>query len=232
MKVLSKQEMQARIDDLRAKGYVYVYGAKYTGHPITLAEVKQLRNDNSQMYTEKYYADTVSMCVGKYAIDCSGLVCRIWGISEHGSWAISEFDESDGFKNIPYTANTTLQFGDCLWKSGHVGFALDNSTVYEAKGLYYGVVNSSRGATAWKKVIRPLSIESWDYEALGWIHDPDGSWWYATGHTRGDYYKNTVANIAAKQYMFDADGWLVQNPSIKVDASGAIKSISGTKYKS
>lgn len=231
---LVKNEMLMRIQEIKQNKYVYVYGAKYTGKPVTVNEINQFRRDNSQVYTEQYYMDTLRMCVGKYALDCSGLVCRVWGISDIGSWSISELAQTrpEEFEEYTYSGAQEVKFGDALWKSGHVGFALDNSRVFEASGLYSGIIESNRASKDWKKIIRPTHITEWDYLITGWVHEPDGSWWWADSHYKGNYPTNEIRTIDGKQYCFDKDGWLVGPCNIEVGASGEIINIQGLRWKS
>ncbi len=231
---LVKNEMKQRIQEIKDKGYVYVYGAKYTGKVITVTEINQFRRDNSQVYTDKYYMDTLRMCVGKYAIDCSGLVCYVWGVKDIGSWSIAELatTQADSFDEYTYSGAQEVYFGDCLWKPGHVGLALDNARVFEASGLYSGIIETARNAKEWKKIIRPKNITEWYYQITGWVHEGDGSWWWADSHTKGDYPANTVREINGKLYCFDCNGYLVGPANIEVGDSGEIVKIQGIRWKS
>lgn len=67
-----------------------------------------------------------------------------------------------------------------------------------------------------------------DYKQIGWNHDSNG-WWYAYGHTRGEYHINNAVRIDGHLYFFDTEGYCVKNPTVKTDEKGALISISGQR---
>lgn len=233
---LNKKSVMAKLaGEILDLKYVYCYGAKYTGTPITAAKIKTLRDNNSQVYTPEYYQKTLTKCVGKYAIDCSGLVCHVWGISDIGSYQIAELPDSNPtlFTKTAYTATAKLEPFDCLWKPGHVGLAsVDTNYTIEARSLDAGVGMFKKTDHDWKSIIHPLAPAEEDGRSVGWYHEPDGTWWYSTGTHEGQYYRNTVAEINNELYMFDADGWLVVSPIITFNDNGSIRKIEGERYKS
>lgn len=185
--------------------YAYAYGAKnYTG-TLTKQKLDAMRKDNPKMYTNDYYNKTAKN-IGKKVIDCSGLVCELWGISNIGSSQIAELPNT---KPLLYTQVNVLDilWGDVLWKQGHVGIYIGGDRVLEAKGVTQGVRLSKVNDTQWVKVIRMNSLHRYDIK--GWVLDQNNQWWYAYGQSAGEFYHNTICDPDGRgiYYRFDADGY-------------------------
>lgn len=217
---LTKADVLRRAKKLVDDGWQYVYGAKYSDNPITAKRINQLRVENSQVFTNSYYSKAISK-VGLNCIDCSGLVCHCWGISDIGSWTIHYLpnEEPAHYENVKLE---NLKPADAVWKSGHVGIYIGDGKVIEARGINYGVQITNLTDQPWKHGVRKLDFkEAYDYENLGWNEDTKG-WWYAYGHFKGEYYKNQVVRIDGKYYAFDADGYLCYRGTFNTNSNGEI----------
>ena len=71
-------------------------------------------------------------------------------------------------------------------------------------------------------------VKTWDYENLGWNWDGKG-WWYATGHSRGEYHKNNAVRIGGKLYFFDTEGYCVYPNNIQCNKKGYMEYINGER---
>lgn len=206
--------------------YNYIYGYKYSYNPVTKARIKVLASQNPKIFTDAYY-NKACQFVGKYAIDCSGLVCYCLGINDIGSYEIYErATAKDGMRVV--TKDEVVKYGDVLWKQGHVGIvtSVDNGNgmvvhTIEAKTInavvkYYTYNGAKYAApSGWSQVIRPdykvpmpEPVEETATRKAGWQKDKDGRWWYSTGTDKGDYLRNGFYNIAGKDYYFDKEGYL------------------------
>lgn len=119
------EQSNARAKEMCANGYRYLYGGK--GQLYTTALVKQLH---------KLYPNNVPMTEalkdadkGYRAIDCSGFVCDVLGISSMGSAQI----RSTAVKHLS-VSKANAQPGMVLWRSGHVAYVGEGLKVYEAAG--------------------------------------------------------------------------------------------------
>ena len=220
---ITVNEAIRRAKKLVADDWNYVYGAKYNDNPITVKLINRLRAENSQVYTHNYYTKALTK-VGKNAIDCSGLVCHCWGISDIGSWSI-HYLPNEKPNSYASVSLKELIAGDAVWKSGHVGLYIGNGKVIEARGIDYGVQITNLTDQLWKHGIRKKDFkEAYDYENLGWNEDTKG-WWYAYGHFKGEYYKNEIACINGKYYAFDADGYMCYRGTFNTNSKGEIITI-------
>lgn len=97
-----------------ADGYVYIYG--YKGDKATKPQVERLIALYPKVFT--YTIKKLALGkVGKFAIDCSGYVCKASGISHMGSYQIySSAPSKWSIKNLNH-----IQNGMFIWRSGHVG---------------------------------------------------------------------------------------------------------------
>ena len=220
---ITVNEAIRRAKKLVADDWNYVYGAKYNDNPITVKLINRLRAENSQVYTHNYYTKALTK-VGKNAIDCSGLVCHCWGISDIGSWSI-HYLPNEKPNSYASVSLKELIAGDAVWKSGHVGLYIGNGKVIEARGIDYGVQITNLTDQLWKHGVRKKDLKTaYDYENIGWNEDTKG-WWYAYGHFKGEYYKNQVVCIDGKYYAFDAEGYLCYIGTFYTNASGEIIAI-------
>ena len=113
------------------KNCVYWYGAK--GEQCTY----KLLNILSALYPGIYTTTYKQKCMtdirnGEHAIDCSGLVCRAYGISN-----MSTYDMPKHFTE--YTG--PVKNGMIVWKHEHVGLYY-NGMVLEARGIDYDVTDT------------------------------------------------------------------------------------------
>lgn len=219
---LSTALQQANEFTSGAQKWWYGYGFKYNNNPPKDSVADALAAMYPSTYTASYLSRVKNYIKnGYYLIDCSGLVCRCLMISDIGSSQIATLPSRDG--NYTEHSLSEVIAGDILWRSGHVALAISDKLCVEARGIDYGVIQSEIAKRDFTKVIRPTYYY---YENLGWNKDDEG-WWYAYGRRKGEYYWNCTAWINDKLYAFDKEGYMVYNPSVKTDDSGAITSISG-----
>jgi len=128
------------------RNYVYWYGAK--GEECTY----KLLNTLSTLYPGIYTTTYKQKCMidirnGKHAIDCSGLVCRAYGISN-----ISTYEMPKHFTE--YTG--PIKNGMIVWRPNHVGLYY-NGKVLEARGIDYDITDTrTYKKLDWKRVyIKP-----------------------------------------------------------------------------
>lgn len=113
------------------KNCVYWYGAK--GEQCTY----KLLNILSALYPGIYTTTYKQKCMidirnGEHAIDCSGLVCRAYGISNMSTYEMPKhFTEYTG----------PVKNGMIVWKHEHVGLYY-NGVVLEARGIDYDVTDT------------------------------------------------------------------------------------------
>lgn len=223
--------MDARLKEMRS--YKYIYGYKYSKNPVNKSELQILRAANSQVFTDSYYQQATSM-IGKNAIDCSGLVCYVHGLKDIGSWTIQQLPSlyPSVWKDVGKPSLSTLNKYDILWKSGHVAIYLGDGTIEEARGINHGVqVNKFIDRNIFTKTIRRTNIIlEQGYENTGWNKDNTG-WWYAYGHNKGEYYRNTIVSIGGRLCAFNANGYFVTNCECIHDTNGYIDTVLGDIYK-
>ena len=148
------------------KNCVYWYGAK--GEQCTY----KLLNILSALYPGIYTTTYKQKCMadirnGECAIDCSGLVCRAYGISN-----MSTYDMPKHFTE--YTG--PVKNGMVLWKQNHVGLYY-NGMVLEARGIDYDVTDTRT------------------YKKLDWERvyiKPDVNYDADMEHTPIDYLKTAI----------------------------------------
>lgn len=214
-------------------GEAYIYGFKHSYNPVAESRINTLASQYPSTFTSTYIAKAKKF-IGKYAIDCSGLVCHCLGIADIGSYYISQLATSNPSNYTAYTPSSTApKEGDILWRTGHCSIYIGDGYLIEAKGISYGVIKSKYVKSEWTRIIRPTYVirpAYAYYENIGWNEDSVG-WWYAYGGYNGNYYKSTVKEIEGKLYAFNADGYVIANPTITTDDKGAIKTIEGGIYK-
>lgn len=128
---------------LRYKNFVYWYGAK--GQRCTQALLNQLAGLYPGIYTLTY----VRKCrddiqAGKWAVDCSGLVCLAYGCEQIGTaQMLQKFHVWQG----------SPADGMIVWKDGHCGIYY-NGRVIEARGIDYDITTSRKYIKKqWQKVL-------------------------------------------------------------------------------
>lgn len=179
--------------------YVYWYGGK--GQKCTQQLLNTLAKQNPGTYSTTYINKAKKdITNGKTCIDCSGLVCKAYNISNIGSYQIH-----DTFKKI----NTKdASAGMVLWKPGHVALVVDDDYIIEAKGIDYDVLVSKRVNNNFNT---GLYLEGVSYNkeySKGWHTDEVGKW-YAWGEHKGCYFRNCYTIIDGKGYYFDDGGYLI-----------------------
>lgn len=129
---------------LTYKSFAYWYGGK--GQKCTDALLAGLSKSYSSIYTSTYRKKCrEDIKKGKSCIDCSGLVCKAYGIADIGTYQIasdSRFLTWDG----------TPKEGMILWKWTHCGIYHDGYVI-EARGKDYGVTATRKYKSAdWMRV--------------------------------------------------------------------------------
>jgi len=106
--------------------YRYLYGGK--GQKYTSALVRQLASAYPSFYDPIKYA-MEDADKGYLAIDCSGFVCKVLGITSAGSSGL----KSNAVKRLSVT-KANAKPGMVLWKQGHVAYVGEDLKIYEAAG--------------------------------------------------------------------------------------------------
>lgn len=110
--------------------YVYWYGGK--GEKCTEQLLAQLYKLYPRIYTASYRkACRADIAAGKRCIDCSGLVCKAYGIADEGTYQMAKDSRLYEYTGVPKN-------GMILWTWTHCGI-YDNGKVIEARGKNYGV---------------------------------------------------------------------------------------------
>ena len=148
------------------RNYVYWYGAK--GEECTY----KLLNTLSTMYPGIYTTTYKQKCMidirnGKHAIDCSGLVCRAYGISN-----ISTYEMPKHFTEY----NGPIKNGMIVWRHEHVGLYY-NGMVLEARGIDYDITDT-----------RTYKKSDWECVYI----KPDVNYDADMDHTPIDYLKTAI----------------------------------------
>lgn len=209
---LTQKARLAQLANYLPKTHHYVYGAKGIGGRLTPRQLQSLAAQNPKVFTDSYVAKAKHF-LGSPCIDCSGLVCGIWCISDIGSYQIADLPKNkpDEYEYIAVSRNQ-LQWGDVLWKTGHVGMYLGDGKVLEARGIDAGVNVFDFTSQPWMKAIRKKSWHT--YAKTGWCMDGDEEttlgWWYAYGESKGEYLKDDIYEIEGKLYEFDSNGYATE----------------------
>lgn len=110
-----------------ASGYKYLYGGK--GQNYTKALVNQLSALYPSVFTPSLKAEAMKDADKGYkAIDCSGFVCSVLGITQTGSAGL----KTNAVKCLS-VSKANAKPGMVLWKSGHVAYVGDDLKIYEAQ---------------------------------------------------------------------------------------------------
>lgn len=204
MKVLTKKKRLELLSTVFLRDYAYAYGAKGLDNKLTSDKLDQLARNSPSTYTASYKAKTAKN-IGKRVIDCSGLVCAVWEISDIGSYQLADLPKTQPTEYQEVSLSSLL-WGDCVWKTGHVGIYIGDNKVLEAKGVDAGIRISKLSDTKWRKAIRKKTLHY--YGRTGWILDDTG-WWFAYGESKGEYYKSCIvdADDTGVYYSFDQIGY-------------------------
>lgn len=129
---------------LKYKNYVYWYGGKAQKCTSVLL------NTLSKLYPTIYTTNYINKCkadikAGRYCIDCSGLVCKAYGIKDIGTYQMEKDLRFKEWKGTPLN-------GMIVWKRAHVGIYNDGKVI-EARGVDYDVTsNRTYKKNDWEKV--------------------------------------------------------------------------------
>lgn len=108
-------------------GFKYLYGGK--GQSYTTALVNKLAKAYPSVFTASLLKEALKDADKGYkAIDCSGFICDVLGISDIGSAQL----KSTAVKTLS-VSKANAKEGMVLWKSGHVAYVGDDLKIYEAK---------------------------------------------------------------------------------------------------
>lgn len=118
-------------------GFKYLYGGK--GQAYTSALVEKLAKQYPSTFTASLKKEALKDADKGYkAIDCSGFICKVLGISDIGSAQL----KSTAVQILPVKKENAKE-GMVLWKKGHVAFVGDELKVYEAKSTAADLTVSS-----------------------------------------------------------------------------------------
>lgn len=197
---MTGQEIVNRVLELGGK-CVYWYGAKRQIPTEKLAQT--LRKNNPSVWTMSYLDSArADIGSGKFACDCSGLVCGAYAISDIGTSQFPKrFAEYTGINYIP---------GMIAWKKGHCGIIIGtHGTIAEMRGLKWDFCTrrtfSSAGFT--KIFYDPHVIYSgFNDVQTGWRKIGD-KWQYIKSNGYSAF--NEFLKIDGKWYFFNADHFMV-----------------------
>lgn len=121
MRTINESNQKAK--EMCSSGYRYLYGGK--GQAYTSSLVYSLHNlYPSYVPLEEALKDADK---GYTAIDCSGFVCDVLGISNMGSAQL----RSTAVVRFP-VSRSNARPGMAIWRSGHVAYVGDGLKIYEA----------------------------------------------------------------------------------------------------
>ena len=122
---------------------VYAYGFKY--EPITPTKINTLASMYPTVYTPAIKTMTLNK-VGKIGIDCSGFICKAFGIPHIGSSQL----KSQMTHLYPTSDPSRLVNGMLIWRSGHIGLIEIDDTgeawILEAKSTADDLVRTKYSA--------------------------------------------------------------------------------------
>ena len=130
-------------------GQAYVWGG--LGYKLTEARLTQLKNIYPKAYPDAYHAKA-RRNLGKNACDCVGLLKYFkWGnrgdsSSQFKYDAATDFTANAEFKTCTQTGKITdmpNEPGLMVWQSGHCGVHIGDGKIVEARGIDYGVVQTT-----------------------------------------------------------------------------------------
>lgn len=127
--------------ELRANT-AYLYGFK--GEVVTDAILSRLVTQYPDYYTEQKIGKAKKK-IGYRALDCSGLLTVATGVLKS-----SQAFHDSALYIIPYNKKLNL-YGLGCWKPGHIGVGVSTGACIEAKGIDYGVVQTTD--TKWKELL-------------------------------------------------------------------------------
>lgn len=108
------------------KGYKYLYGGKGEDYTVTL--VNKLSTLYPNVYSPALRSEALKDADKGYkAIDCSGFVCTVLGISQKGSQNLKD----ECFKSYAVDIKNAKE-GMAIWKKGHIAYIGEGLKIYEA----------------------------------------------------------------------------------------------------
>lgn len=108
-------------------GTAYVYGTK--GEILTQKQYDQLK----QLYGSLIW-ESDRKKIGQICVDCSGLISWATGISRN-----SQGYHDTAAEVFPISTIEQAPIGAAVWKKGHIGIYIGNSSYIAADGSAYGV---------------------------------------------------------------------------------------------
>ena len=182
--------------------YKYWYGGKRQIASKGLAD--SLRAIYPDHWTKSYYETALKDVDGKTRVcDCSGLVCKAYGISDIGSSQMKgRFKEYKGGNYVP---------GMIAWKNGHVAVIIDEQghvaeMASQASDYLEHRTFKEAGFTA---ILYSDEVDYFYAYDKGW-HQDDHGWWFATGTHKGEYIRNDWLLRNHHWYYFGDDGYQME----------------------
>lgn len=124
MNTIEKSNQLAK--QMCAGNYRYLYGAK--GQAYTRDLVNKLAAAYPNVYTASVKAEALKDADKGYtAIDCSGFVCDVLGVSADGSANLKK----GAVASYPVTKGNAKE-GMAIWKNGHIAYIGEGLKIYEA----------------------------------------------------------------------------------------------------
>lgn len=112
--------------EMCSTNYRYLYGGK--GQKYTKALVEKLAKAYPKVYTPSILKEALKDAdKGYIAIDCSGYVCKVLGISNKSSTAL----HNECYKEYAVSEKNAKE-GMAIWKSGHIAYIGEGKKIYEA----------------------------------------------------------------------------------------------------
>lgn len=130
-------------------GYRYLYGGK--GQDYTTALVNKFAALYPKVYTAYIKAEALKNADKGYkAIDCSGFVCKVLGISNMGSAQLR-----DAAERHLSVSRENAKPGMAIWHPGHIAYIGEDLKIYEAASTKAGMRISSfeSRANAFKELL-------------------------------------------------------------------------------
>lgn len=129
--------------EMLTNNIIYAYGFKY--EPITPTKINTLASMYPTVYTPSIKTMTLNK-VGKIGIDCSGFICKAFGIPHIGSSQL----KSQMIHLYPTSDPSHLVNGMLIWRNGHIGLIEVDDTgeawILEAKSTADDLVRTKYSA--------------------------------------------------------------------------------------
>ena len=122
-------------------GLPYVFG--FNGQVVSELLIQQKSKMYPRIYSAAYIAKSRKY-IGKTAYDCSGLIDSFIGWDRTANQYLAMAKEKGPISTIPNQPGVLVHF------DGHIGVYLGNGQVIEARGINYGIVQTSLSKRPWK----------------------------------------------------------------------------------